>query len=154
MATTSITVQQILERKGNRIYAVGADSTVFEALELMAEADIGGVLVIDDGVLKGIFTERDYARKIVLKGLVSRNVKVGQMMTANPVTVPPTAPLNGVMQTMTRRRFRHLPVVDGDTVVGVVTIGDVLKAVLEDHETTIQHLSDYIAGDIATGPTH
>ncbi|MFN3985170.1 MAG: CBS domain-containing protein [Rhodocyclaceae bacterium] len=146
----AISVKQVLDQKGSRTFSVSPDTSVFDALALMAEHDIGAVLVIDNDELKGIFTERDYARKLVLKGLTSKTAKVGDMMTTNVQTVAPGEMLGSVMNTMTRRRFRHLPVVEDDRIVGIITIGDVVKAVIEEQEATIQQLSNYIAGDLTT----
>lgn len=150
MSTTSIFVKQVLAQKGGTTFSVGTETSVFDALALMAEHDIGAVLVMTGDSLKGIFTERDYARKVVLKGLTSRTATVGEMMTGNVFTVSPDDDLASVMSTMTRKRFRHLPVLDGGKVVGIITIGDVVKAVMEEQEATIQQLSSYIAGDLAT----
>lgn len=150
MSTTSMFVKQILAKKGGTTYSVNTDTSVFDALALMAEHDIGAVLVMAGDTLKGIFTERDYARKVVLKGLTSRTATIGEMMTSNVFTIAPDDDLASVMSTMTRKRFRHLPVVDGGKVVGIITIGDVVKAVMEEQEATIQQLSSYIAGDLAT----
>jgi len=144
------TVRQILERKGHVAHGVRPDATVFDALSIMAEHDIGSVLVTDaNDRLLGMFTERDYARKVVLKGLVSRDVRVSELMTPNPCTVSPSSTVEEVMNTMTENRFRHLPVVERGRIVGIVTIGDMVKAVLSHQEQTIRHLSSYIAGDMA-----
>lgn len=150
MTEIAVTVKQVLDRKGGTTYAVTPDTSVFDALTLMALHDIGAVLVTDTGKLVGIFTERDYARKLVLKGLSSKNVKVGEMMTKEVLTINPSDKIAAVMNTMTRRRFRHLPVLDDGQLVGIITIGDVVKAVIEEQEETIKHLANYIAGDIAT----
>lgn len=144
------TVGQILAEKGNKAMSVAPDNSVFDALKVMAEFDIGAVLVTEGDQLVGIFTERDYARKVVLKGLVSRDVKVRELMTAHPFTVTPSNTVDEVMQTMTEKRFRHLPVIDDGKIVGIVTIGDMVKRIVSEHEATIQHLSNYIAGDLET----
>jgi CBS domain-containing protein len=150
MTAIVVSVKQVLDQKGYKTYSVRPDSSVFDALALMAEHDIGGVLVIDHDQLVGIFTERDYARKIVLKGLSSRNVTVGELMTTKVQTITPSDQITAVMNTMTNKRFRHLPVTDDGKVVGIITIGDVVKAVMQEQEATIQHLANYISGDIAT----
>jgi CBS domain-containing protein len=106
--------------------------------------------VTEGDQLVGIFTERDYARKVALRGLVSHDVKVRELMTASPFTVTPENTVKEVMQTMTDKRFRHLPVVENGQIAGIVTIGDMVKCIVSDHEATIQHLSNYIAGDLAT----
>ncbi len=150
MTEIVVSVKQVLDRKGYKTYSVGPDTSVFDALALMAEHDIGGVLVIDHDRLVGIFTERDYARKIVLKGLSSRNVTVGELMTTNVQTVGLSDQITSVMNMMTNLRFRHVPVVEEGRIVGIITIGDVVKAVMQEQKVTIQHLANYIAGDIAT----
>lgn len=150
MTAITITVKQVLDRKGGTTYSVSLDTSVYEALELMARHEIGAVLVTEGERLLGIFTERDYARKIVLKGLSSRNAKVGELMSTNIHTVPPTEQITAVMNTMTKRRFRHVPVVEGGKTIGLISIGDVVKAIMDEQEATIQHLANYIAGDLAT----
>lgn len=150
MSEITVTVKQVLEQKNNVTYSVTPDASVFDALAMMALHDIGAVLVMDTGRLVGIFTERDYARKIVLKGLSSKNVKVGEMMTIDVQTIKPSDQITAVMNTMTNKRFRHLPVKEDGAIVGIVTIGDVVKSVIQEQEATIQHLANYIAGEIAT----
>lgn len=151
MTTISITVKQVLNKKGSRIYSVSPTASVFDALSLMAQHDIGAVLVTEGGQLKGIFTERDYARKLVLKGLASKDTSVGEMMTSHVETITPDTPLPQVMTTMTNRRFRHLPVLDENgQLAGIITIGDVVKAVIEEQQATIQQLSSYISGELTT----
>lgn len=144
--TTS--VKQILDQKGTVFHAVRPTDSVFDALSLMAQFDIGCVLVIDEDHLVGIFTERDYARKVVLKGLISRDVKVGDLMTSNPCTVTLSHTVDEVMHTMTENRFRHLPVVDHGKIVGIVTIGDMVKSIVNQQQATIRQLESYIAGDL------
>ncbi len=148
--TTS--VRSVLEQKekGNKIHSVTSDVSVFQALTVMADHDIGGLLIVDGGRLVGIFTERDYARKVVLKGLVSRDVTIGELMTSNVCTITPSHTVDEVMNIMTENRFRHLPVVDHGKLVGIVTIGDLVKSIVTQQQATIQHLSSYIAGDLAT----
>lgn len=146
MATS---IKHILDQKGHVYHAVRPNDSVFEALSLMAQFDIGCVIVTEADRLVGIFTERDYARKVVLKGLLSRDVTVGDLMTPNPCTVTPSHTVEAVMHTMTENRFRHLPVVDHGKLVGIVTIGDMVKSVVIQHEATIRQLESYIAGDLA-----
>jgi len=145
----STTVQQVIDQKGGNIFSVSPEATVLEALELMAKNDIGGVLVMKDEALVGIFTERDYARKVAIKGLSSKETKVGDLMTSNVSTITPKNTIDDVMGMMTQHRFRHMPVVSEGKLAGVITIGDVVKAVIAEHEATIQQLSSYIAGDIS-----
>jgi len=145
----STTVQQVIDQKGSSIFSVSPDATVLDALELMAKNDIGGLLVMQGEALVGIFTERDYARKVAIKGLSSKDTKVGDLMTANVTTITAKNTMDDVMGMMTKHRFRHLPVVTDGKLQGVITIGDVVKAVIAEHEATIQQLSSYIAGDIS-----
>ena len=146
----STSVKQVLERKGTNAYSVGPNATVLEALTAMAEHDIGAVLVIEGDRLVGIFTERDYARKVVLRGLSSKDTKISELMTPNVCTITPSHTMDQVMNIMTDNRFRHLPVVDHGKIAGIITIGDVVKTVIAMQEATIQQLSSYIAGDITT----
>jgi CBS domain-containing protein len=143
------TVKQILDQKGSAFHAVRPTDSVFDALSLMAQFDIGCVLVTENEKLVGIFTERDYARKVVLKGLMSRDVKVGDLMTRAPYTVGLSNTAEDVMATMTTKRFRHLPVLEEGKVIGIVTIGDMVKSIVSQHEKTIKQLESYIAGDLA-----
>ena len=143
------TVKQILEQKGSAFHAVRPTDSVFDALSLMAQFDIGCVLVTESDKLVGIFTERDYARKVVLKGLGSRDVKVGDLMSHAPYTVGLSGTADDVMATMTTKRFRHIPVVEGGKVLGIVTIGDMVKSIVNQQEKTIKQLESYIAGDLA-----
>ena len=125
---------------------VGPDDSVFSALELMAKNDIGAVLVMRDGQLAGIFSERDYARKIVLLGKTSRETPVGAIMTADVICVTPEQSADKCMAIMTDRRIRHLPVLDGGRLAGIISIGDVVKAIIADQRVMINHLEDYIHG--------
>lgn len=146
----SMSVKQVLEKKGTKAYSVGPTATVLEALTAMAEHDIGAVLVIEGDRLVGIFTERDYARKVVLRGKSSKDSVISELMTPNVCTITPSHTMDQVMNIMTENRFRHLPVVDHGKIAGIVTIGDVVKSVIALQEATIQQLSSYIAGDIST----
>ena len=144
------TVKQILEAKGGTFHAVRPTDSVFDALSLMAQFDIGCVLVTDGDKLVGIFTERDYARKVVLKGLASKDTKVGDLMTPNVLTVSPTHTIDDCMCIITNNHVRHLPVVDHGKVVGLISIGDAVKSVMEQQQATIDQLSGYIAGGLST----
>lgn len=139
----SATVRQMLAGRGP-IISVSPATTVFEALQRMAEHNIGGVLVMNDGRLVGIFTERDYARKVVLRGLNSRNTPVGDLMTGKVITVDQSWTADQCMALMTEHHIRHLPVVDGDRVLGVISIGDAVKAVVDEQHFVIGQLTNYI----------
>ncbi len=139
------TVRQLLETKSPAIHAIRPDAPVLDAIRLMAEAHIGAVLVMDGPRLAGILSERDYARKVVLQGRSSSDTPVRDIMTARVLTTTLMETSDRCMQTMTEHRIRHLPVMDGDEVVGVVSIGDLVKAVIEDQQAELDSLQRYIA---------
>jgi CBS domain-containing protein len=140
------TVRQLLGRKkAAEVFAVGIEAAVIDAIRLMAEKGIGAVLVMRGERLVGILSERDYARKVVLRDRSSATTQVGEIMTAHVVTVAPGESVEHCMQIMTERRIRHLPVMEGDRVVGVVSIGDLVKAVIEEQRSDIDQLQRYIA---------
>ena len=139
------TVRQLLEAKAPEIFAIGPDAPVIEAIRLMAEKRIGAVLVIEGGHLVGILSERDYARKIVLQGRSSADTPVRTIMTSQVLTVSLTDTAEHCMQMVTDRRIRHLPVVHNGQVLGVVSIGDLVKAVIEDQQLELDQLQRYIA---------
>jgi CBS domain-containing protein len=141
-----MTVNQILSSKGNEVYSIVSSITVYDAIKVMGEKNIGAVLVIEDSVLKGVLSERDYARKIVLKEKSSKETVVGEIMERNIITVKPTDNLDYCMELMSSKRVRHLPVVDGNAVLGVISMGDVVKAIIELQQNTIEHLDSYISG--------
>lgn len=138
-------VNQILEGKGGRIIAVPQEAPVLEVIRLMAEHHIGSVLVMQGHDLVGIATERDYARKVILQGRSSADTPVAQIMSSPVVTVLPTDTAQTCMQLMTGRKIRHLPVVEDGRVLGLVSIGDLVKAVIEDQQQEIAQLQQYIA---------
>ncbi len=141
-------VSSILKNKGGEIWTIAPHATVYDALELMANKQIGALLVIDGRQLAGVLSERDYARKIILKGRSSRETQVKEIMNAPPITVPPDCSVNHAMRLMTEHRIRHLPVVEGSgPPVGLVSIGDLVKWIITSQEETIQHLHSYIAGN-------
>jgi len=139
----SATVRQMLAGR-NAVYAVAPDTTVFDSLQRMAEHNVGAVLVLRGDRLVGIFTERDYARKVALRGLSSRSTPVGDLMTGKVFTVDPTWTAEQCMALMTEQHIRHLPVVEGDRVIGVISIGDAVKAVVEEQHFVIGQLVNYI----------
>jgi CBS domain-containing protein len=140
-----MTVNQILSTKGKNVYSIVSTITVFEALRVMGEKNIGAVLVIEDGVLKGILSERDYARKIVLKDKSSKKTPVSEIMERDVVTVKPSDNLDYCMELMSQKRIRHLPVIENEEIIGLVSIGDVVKAIIEIQKETIKHLDSYIS---------
>lgn len=142
-----VTVRQILKNKGSQIWATQPDATVFSALQLMAEKGVGALLVLADGKLVGIFSERDYARKVILHGKSSVETPVSEIMTPGVITVKLDQTIGECMTLMTEKRFRHLPVIEGDRVVGVISIGDVVKAIISDQEFMIKQLEIYISGE-------
>lgn len=146
--TTS--VRQVLEAKGSVTFALPPGATVYEALELMAKNDVGSVVIADGDCLLGMFTERDYARKLILQGRSSKETRVSELMTSNILTVSPTQTIDDCMAMITDNRVRHLPVVEKGKLIGIISIGDVVKTVIADQQRTIQQLSSYIAGDIAS----
>lgn len=140
-----MTVNQILSTKGRNVYSIVSTFTVFEALRVMGEKNIGAVLVMDDGVLKGILSERDYARKIVLKDKSSKDTAVREIMESQVVTVKSSDNVDYCMELMSQRRIRHLPVMEDGTVIGLISIGDVVKTIIEVQKETIKHLDSYIS---------
>jgi CBS domain-containing protein len=142
-----VTVRQILKNKGFQAWSIEPAATVYSALQLMAEKQIGALLVQAEGKLVGIFSERDYARKVILHGKSSAETQVSEIMTPDVVTVRPEQTIADCMALMTEKRFRHLPVVEGDQILGVISIGDVVKAIISDQQFVIKQLESYISGD-------
>ncbi|MEN8041282.1 MAG: CBS domain-containing protein [Actinomycetota bacterium] len=140
------TVQNIIDHKGSDVWSVDADVSVFDALESMADKNIGAVVVTHAGEIVGIMSERDYARKIALMSRGSRETPVSEIMTPDPVTAHPADTVTNCMQTMTDNRFRHLPVVEDNQLVGIISIGDVVRAVIEEQAFLIDQLASYITG--------
>jgi CBS domain-containing protein len=141
-----LTVSQLLQLKGNQIFSVAPTDSVYEAIEMMATHHIGALLVMDQGDLLGIISERDYARKVILMNRSSRDTQVSEIMTSPAVTVTPAETIHDCMQLMTERRIRHLPVMEAERVLGMLSIGDLVKAVMEEQSATIEQLERYIAG--------
>lgn len=141
------TVAQVLGDKGRDIWTVGPDQTVFEALEIMADKGVGALVVIDDdGRLAGIVSERDYARKVILLDRLSRETKVREIMTSKVLCVSPDQSTGECMALMTEKRIRHLPVVVDDELMGVISIGDVVRSVISEQQFMIEQLEHYITG--------
>ena len=139
-------VSEILDRKGATVLSVDSNESVFKAIQLMSEVNIGAVLVQDDGTISGIFTERDYLQKIALDSRSSKKTSVGEVMTSPVISADPEDTIQQCMETMTACRCRHLPVVENGQLLGIVSIGDLVKRMLEEKESEIEHLSQYITG--------
>lgn len=142
-----VPVSQLLAGKAREIYSVAPDDAVYDAIRQMAERSVGALLVLEAGRLVGILSERDYARKVILQGRSSKDTPVRAIMTPAPlVTVSPDSRARECMRLMTEKRIRHLPVVDGDQLVGMISIGDLVRAIIDAQEAEIRALNQYIAG--------
>ncbi len=139
-------VRHILDDKGYEIFSVGPSELVIDAVKCMAEKGVGAVLVMQDGDLKGIFSERDYARKVILAGRASRETRVEEVMSTSLITISPLATAAEGLETMTRKRIRHLPVIDEGELIGLVSIGDLVNAVIDDQRLLIEQLEAYVRG--------
>ena len=140
-----MTVNQILNKKGSDVVTVLPNITVFKAIQVMCDQNIGAILVIEDDLLKGILSERDYARKVILKNKTSKNTLVHEIMETNLTVVSLHDSIDHCMELMSRQRVRHLPVLEGETVVGIISIGDVVKFIIEDQQYTLHQLESYIS---------
>lgn len=138
------TLKQLLQAKGGEIHSIAPDARVFDALKLMAEKNVGALVVLDNGRLAGIFSERDYARKVILLGKSSHDIPVREIMTGKVITVHPGQTVEECMALMTEKRIRHLPVTEGERLIGVLSIGDLVKEVIAEQEQTIKQLESYI----------
>jgi len=141
-----ITVKEMLKEKSGGVLTVSPQDTVYKALEIMADKNLGALVVVEDEKVVGMFSERDYARNVVLKGKSSKDTLIKDLMSVNPCYVRPEQTLSDCMALITEKRSRHLPVLDGEKLVGIVSIGDVVKQQIVDQEFTIKQLENYIAG--------
>jgi CBS domain-containing protein len=141
-----ITVKDILQSKGHEIISITPEATVYDALKIMADKNVGALVVLEDGAVAGIMSERDYARKVILHGKSSRELQVRDIMTSRVYYVHPGQNLQECMAQITDKHVRHLPVLAEDKLVGIISIGDVVKAIIADHESTIKLLENYITG--------
>ena len=137
-------LMQLLQAKGREVHSIDLNARVYDALKLMAEKDVGALIVTEGGRLAGIISERDYARKVILHGKSSHDIAVREIMTAKVVTVQRAQTVEDCMALMTARRVRHLPVMDGDQLIGILSIGDLVKEVMAEQEQTIKQLESYI----------
>lgn len=138
------TLNQLLEAKGRNVYSIAPDARMFDALRLMADKNVGALVVMEGHRLAGIISERDYARKVILHGKSSHDMQVREIMTAKVITVHPGQTVEECMALMTGKRIRHLPVTEGDRLIGVLSIGDLVKEVIAEQEATIKQLESYI----------
>ncbi|MBP6470354.1 MAG: CBS domain-containing protein [Chloroflexi bacterium] len=141
------TINQLLQNKGKDVWTIAPTDKVFHALELMAEKNIGALPVVENGRVCGIFSERDYARKVVLHGRSSHDTPIADIMTAQVISVRPQEGMSRCMALMTDKHIRHLPVLDdNEQLIGIISIGDVVKAIIAEQQVLIDHLQDYITG--------
>ena len=139
-------IAAILHNKGRKIWSVAPEATVYDAIALMAEKSVGALMVVSQGKLVGIISERDYARKVMLQGRSSKETRVSEIMTRDVITATPESTIDECMRTISSRKVRHLPVLDGGELMGVISIGDLVKAIIAAQAETIDHLHAYIAG--------
>ena len=140
------TIEAILAQKGTDIFSVSPDATVYDAVALMADKNVGALLVIQEATLVGLISERDYTRKVMLRGKRSRETFVHEIMSSGLTVISPREPVENCLRMMTDKRIRHLPVVDGEAIRGVISIGDLVKWVIATQSAAIQHLEMYISG--------
>ncbi|HSS62839.1 MAG TPA: CBS domain-containing protein [Gammaproteobacteria bacterium] len=140
------TIRQLLSTKGNEVWSVGPEASVFEAIEIMAAKGIGALVVLEDDRLVGMISERDYARKVVLKERESKRTRVGEIMTKEVLYARPDHTVEECLALMTEKRIRHLPVMDGEKLMGMVSIGDLVKSVIAEQQHVIEQLEHYISG--------
>ncbi|MEP6604043.1 MAG: CBS domain-containing protein [Spartobacteria bacterium] len=139
-------ISAILNQKTGDVFSISPDAAVYEAVEMMAGKNVGALLVMEAGKLVGLISERDYTRKVMLRGKRSRETKVAEIMSDNPIVIAPNEPVDECLRIMTDKRCRHLPVVDGDKVIGIISIGDLVKHVISCQSAAIAHLESYIHG--------
>ena len=139
-----LSVRQMLSEKGSAVVSITPDTSVFDALKVMSEKNIGAVLVMEDEVLLGIFSERDYARKVILAGRSSKTTEVKELMTCKVYCIDPSRTIQDVMELMNEHRFRHVPVMESEKVIGVLSSGDVMRGVVAEQKNTIESLESYL----------
>jgi CBS domain-containing protein len=139
-------VNSILQAKGHTVFSISPDTMVYEALEIMVEKNVSALLITENDKLAGIFTERDYARKVILKGKASKDTRIGEIMTRDLITVSSETSIDACMRLMTGKHIRHLPVVDDGKLTGIISIGDVVKYIIEEQKFIIENMEHYITG--------
>lgn len=139
-------VQSILKAKGGATFSIAPDTIVYRALEIMVERNVSALVVLENERLVGMFSEKDYARKVILKGKASKQTKIRDIMTENLITVSPSASIDECMQLMTNNFIRHLPVLQEGQLVGIISIGDVVKSIIDEQKFIIQNMEHYIGG--------
>lgn len=139
-------VHHIIRSKGNNVFSINPYISVYQALEIMFEKNVSSLVVLENEKLIGIFTERDYARKVILKGKASRETPVGEIMSGNVVTVSPDSTIDECMNLMTNNFIRHLPVIENDKLIGLISIGDVVKYIIQEQKFIIENMEQYIGG--------
>jgi CBS domain-containing protein len=139
-------VKHLLDSKGRNVVSVAPDTTVLDAIRIMADKTVGSLLVMDDDEMCGIVTERDYARKVIIKGRASESTMVSEIMTSDVLTTSSAQTVNSCMELMSEKRIRHLPVVEDNRVIGMISIGDLVQAIISDQQEEIEHLEQYISG--------
>ena len=140
------TISEILSHKGNTVWSISPDATVFEAIQIMADKNVGALLVTENDKLVGIISERDYTRKVVIKGKASRTTAVREILSSHVIHATPASTVEECLRLMTDHHFRHLPVLDGDRIAGIVSIGDLVNWIISAQHTTISQLQTYITG--------
>jgi CBS domain-containing protein len=138
------TIRQILKVKGRNTWTIPPETPVFDALQVMAEKDVGALLVVNGKILVGVFSERDYARKVILKGKSSKNVRVSEIMSSPPIFIEPDNTVEQGLALMSAKHVRHLPVMEKNHLVGIVTIGDLVRSLMDEQKVVIDHLEKYI----------
>ncbi len=144
---STATIGQVLHAKGHCFFAISPRVSAYEALEMMADKDVGALLVVEDRKLVGVFSERDYARKVILKGRSSKSTTVAELMSCPPICAGPALTLRDCMALMINNHIRHLPIVDNGAIIGLVSMGDVVKMVISEQDSTIQALESYVTGN-------
>jgi len=141
------TIRQILKKKGRKIWTISPATRVFDALQVMAEKDVGALLVVNSKTLVGVFSERDYARKVILQGKSSKNIRVSEIMSSPPIFIEPDNIIEQGLALMSAKHVRHLPVMENDRLIGIVTIGDLVKSLIDEQKVVIDHLEKYIVSN-------